>query len=193
MPNDSQHNPLRNRPDRSGSSTYTVAAAQRVAKRPRIASLATTATPSTNEHSSSDVDMDVPAAAGGRGDGTNSDASSDWDDWADAMVAQGEPPEDSTTPATGDDNTGHTLEPNAQAQEEAWVRSMIEQGTLGSVVQAADSRAWDYVLQMAVEEEGRESQQGSGEWVRGNGECCVADALRSWCGCGGLIAPQFFG
>lgn len=106
-------------------------------------------------------------AADGQGDGADSEASSDWGDWADAMVAQGEPPEAAgTSPTTGDNNNGH-IERDGQVEDEAWVRSMIEQGTLGSVVQAADSRAWDYVLQMAVEEEeGRDAQQSYGEWVR---------------------------
>ena len=123
------------------------------------------ATPGTKENS--DVDMDATAAADGQEDGADSEASSDWDDWADAMIGQGEPPEaPSASPAAGDNNNGHT-EIDGQAKEEAWVRSMIQQGTLGSVVQAEDSHAWDHVLQMAVEEEGEDAQWSYGEWVRG--------------------------
>lgn len=164
MPDDRQQPPLLENPTRSGCPT-----AQRVAKRQRTSLFAT---PNTNENSDVDMDMDAAAvaaaqAADGQGDGADSEASSDWGDWADAMVAQGEPPEAAgTSPTTGDNNNGH-IERDGQVEDEAWVRSMIEQGTLGSVVQAADSRAWDYVLQMAVEEEeGRDAQQSYGEWVR---------------------------
>ena len=163
MPDDRQHTPLQKNTAGSGCPT---AVAQRVAKRQRTSLFAT---PSTNENS--DVDMDITAvaaaaAADGHGDGADSEASSDWGDWADAMVAQGEPPgAAAASPATGDNDNGLT-ERDVQAEDEAWVRGMIEQGTLGSVVQAADSRAWDYVLQMAVEEEGRDAQQRCGEWVR---------------------------
>lgn len=91
-----------------------------------------------------------------------SDASSDWDDWADAMVAQGQPPDDTAVP-TGGSSSGDCLEEGPEAaEEEAWVRSMVEQGSDGSVVQGVGSRAWDYVLQMAVEGDARASH----EWVR---------------------------
>lgn len=163
MPDDKQQTLLRDPPIRSNCTTA-AAVAQRVAKRQRIASSLPIPLGTKNEHNS-DVDMDATATPDRQGDRADSDASSDWDDWADAMVAQGEPLEETAAPATGDNNSGHTLDPDGQAEEEAWVRSMIEQGTLGSVVQAADSRAWDYVLQMAVEEESRDAQQGSGEWV----------------------------
>lgn len=180
MPDDRQHTPLQENTARSGCPTVV---AQRVAKRQRTSLFATTG---TNENS--DVDMDVTAVAAavadGHGDGANSEASSDWDDWADAMVAQGEPPETAAaSPAKGDNDNGPT-ERDGQAEDEAWVRGMIEQGTLGSVVQAADSRAWDYVLQMAVEEEGRDAQQSCGEWVRERRAMPLmrrcAHALRSW-------------
>lgn len=105
-----------------------------------------------------------------------SDASSDWDDWADAMVAQGQPPDDTPVPTEG--NSGDFLEVGPEAEEEeAWVRSMIEQGSDGSVVQGVDSRAWDYVLQMAVEGDDR-----AHEWVRArrqhfNPQLCRDSAL----------------
>lgn len=85
----------------------------------------------------------------------DSDASSDWDDWADAMVAQGEPSAAVAAAATAASAAGQSQEEEGKeaAEEEAWVRSMLEQGTSGSVVQDAHSRAWDYVLQMAVEGE----------------------------------------
>lgn len=101
-----------------------------------------------------------------------SDASSDWDDWADAMVAQGQPPGDATVPIEG--NSGGYLEVGPEAEEEeAWVKSMIEQGSDGSVVQGVDSRAWDYVLQMAVAGDDR-----AHEWVRARREHCNPQLCR---------------
>lgn len=101
-----------------------------------------------------------------------SDASSDWDDWADAMVAQGQPADDTAAPIEG--NSGACLEVGPEAEEEeAWVRSMIEQGSDGSVVQGVDSRAWDYVLQMAVEGDDR-----AHEWVRARRQHCNPQRVR---------------
>lgn len=47
--------------------------------------------------------------------------------------------------------------------DEEWVRSLMEQGTVGSVIEGMESPAWDYVLQMVVEE--REVRRADG--VRG--------------------------
>lgn len=75
-----------------------------------------------------------------------SDASSDWGDWADAMVAQGERPagEPTTAGAEGDSPT------DGYEDDDEWVRTMMEQP---SVVLGADNHVWDYVLQMVVEKE----------------------------------------
>lgn len=97
-----------------------------------------------------------------------SHASSDWGDWADAQVAQSSSPkrvESSSREGTPCEQGG----PHS-AEEDAWIHSMIDQGTDRSVVQGLDSRAWDYVLQMAVESEAEGVHGGQlphmGEWVR---------------------------
>ncbi|CAN0300671.1 unnamed protein product, partial [Ectocarpus sp. 8 AP-2014] len=85
----------------------------------------------------------------------DSNASSDWDDWADAMVAQGEPPGESAAAGGapgGGVGGGGGGGMAADEQDEEWVRSLMEQGTVGSVIEGMESPAWDYVLQMVVEE-----------------------------------------
>lgn len=105
----------------------------------------------TNQTQAEDM-MEVAAGKDVSGD---SDASSDWGDWADAMVATDDEPAKQTAAAAAITSRGNMGGLSGeQEEEEAWVRSMIEQGTDGSVVQDADSRAWDYVLQMAVQERG---------------------------------------
>lgn len=140
--------------------------------------------------SSNNVAMEVTT---GDNNGACSDGSSDWDDWADAMVAQGQPTEAAVAAAV-DDNVG--LGPgSAHAEEEAWVRSMIEQGTDASVVQEEDSRAWDYVLEMAVQEaDGDGERQGTGEWVSDNWAmfCLSFDELRRILGCWLVFSPGTF-
>lgn len=84
-----------------------------------------------------------------------SNASSDWDDWADAMVAQGEPPGESAAAGGapgGGVGGGGGGGMAVDEQDEEWVRSLMEQGTVGSVIEGMESPAWDYVLQMVVEE-----------------------------------------
>ena len=110
-----------------------------------------------------------------RDEGNASDASSDWGDWADAQMTQGGSPKRAGTSA-GEGTSGELgarrigLPAAADDEDEAWVRSMVDQGTDCSVVQGADSTAWDYVLQMAVEA-GVRSESGAqlhrrDEWVR---------------------------
>lgn len=83
----------------------------------------------------------------------NSD-SSDWEDWADAMEGQDEPARDAAEEAEKNTVEGASdgCRGGPDAEEEAWVKSMVDQGTDCSVVQGADSRAWDYVLEMAIQE-----------------------------------------
>ncbi|CBN76620.1 expressed unknown protein [Ectocarpus siliculosus] len=88
----------------------------------------------------------------------DSNASSDWDDWADAMVAQGEPPGESAAAGGapgGGVGGGGGGGMAVDEQDEEWVRSLMEQGTVGSVIEGMESPAWDYVLQMVVEERER--------------------------------------
>lgn len=115
------------------------------------------------------TDMDITP------DRAASDASSDWDDWADAMVAQGEPSSDAAGAASeGVDGDGDDLvRTREEREEEAWVLSMVEQGTERSVVQAAESSAWDYALQMAVEAEVNAERGLEGEWVRATMNYCM--------------------
>lgn len=96
-----------------------------------------------------------------------SHASSDWGDWADAQVAQSSSPKREGA-LSGEGTPGQQGAPPS-AEEDAWIRSMMDQGTDRSVVQGAESRAWDYVLQMAVEVEAQGVNDGQlphrGEWV----------------------------
>ncbi|CAM9095403.1 unnamed protein product, partial [Hapterophycus canaliculatus] len=87
-----------------------------------------------------------------------SDASSDWDDWADAMVSQGEPVSEATDAApAGEAGAGSTAD-SPKGEDDQWAQTMMDQGTLGSVVEGVESRAWDYVLQMVVDD----GEQSSG-------------------------------
>lgn len=78
----------------------------------------------------------------------DSDASSDWGDWANLQEAQGEPAGEkgAGAAAEGADRTGNKSE---NEDDEEWVRSQMAQP---SAVVDADNRAWDYVLQMVVDE-----------------------------------------
>lgn len=89
------------------------------------------------------------------GDETGSDSnSSDWGDWADAMVAQGEPANPGAPGAgSGGARGDGSAETGDDAEEEAWMKAMIDQGTECSVVQESDSRGWEYAMQLAVEAE----------------------------------------
>lgn len=92
-----------------------------------------------------DDNMDVTTAPTDPKSRAGSDVSSDWDDWADAMVAQGERP----TKTEAVDAAGGGGNPIDRCEEDEWVRTMMEQP---SVVLDADNHVWDYVLQMVVEE-----------------------------------------
>lgn len=81
-----------------------------------------------------------------------SDASSDWDDWADAMVAQGEPVAEAKGAATAGEAGAGSAVDSIDGEDDQWAQTMMDQGTLGSVIEGAESRAWDYVLQMVVDE-----------------------------------------
>lgn len=109
-----------------------------------------------NDNNEMDVADEAPKTmAGAAGVAAVAEAESDesdWDDWADAMVAQGEPA-DTVTATGGAGEVPGGAAAAGEEEEEAWVKSMMDQGTDRSVVQDADSRAWDYVLQMAVEKE----------------------------------------
>lgn len=80
--------------------------------------------------------------------GSGSESSSDWGEWADALVKQ----------ETGVGVDGHELDgrggsgkPVGPADQDAlWAQSMMDQGTHRSVVLNADHEAWDVVLRMAV-------------------------------------------
>ncbi|CAM9728086.1 unnamed protein product [Ectocarpus sp. 13 AM-2016] len=88
----------------------------------------------------------------------DSNASSDWDEWADAMVAQGEFSGESAAAGRapgGGVGGGGGGGMAVDEQDEEWVRSLMEQGTVGSVIEGMESPAWDYVLQMVVEERER--------------------------------------
>ncbi|CAN0026924.1 unnamed protein product [Scytosiphon promiscuus] len=80
-----------------------------------------------------------------------SDASSDWDDWADAMVAQGEPAAEASAEDTAGEGGAGSIVDSTGREDDEWVQTMMDQGTLGSVVESVESRAWDYVLQMVVD------------------------------------------
>eukprot|EP00903_Cladosiphon_okamuranus_P017066 g15728.t1 len=77
-----------------------------------------------------------------------SDASSDWGDWADKQVAQGDTPGD-TTMESSREGSGVSSSSGKDEEDEQWVRKQMEQP---SAVLTADNRAWDYVLQMVVDE-----------------------------------------
>lgn len=78
--------------------------------------------------------------------------SSDWEDWADAQVAQGDPMDETEKNEVPTNKSGVASAKNStDAEEEAWMRGMMDQGTDGSVVQEMDTKAWEYVLQVAVE------------------------------------------
>eukprot|EP00752_Nemacystus_decipiens_P001428 g1408.t1 len=99
-------------------------------------------------------DLDVMSAAG-RESRAVSDASSDWGDWADRQVAQGEASGDVVIEAAGG---GSAVDGSGKDDEDdQWVRKQMEQP---SAVLAADNRAWDYVLQMVVDE-GEEAALGA--------------------------------
>lgn len=90
----------------------------------------------------------------GESEGSESD-SSDWDGWADAMVSQGDCGDSAAIGAERQDNVFSKTD----NQEEAWIKSMIDQGTDRSVIQKADSRAWEYAIKMAVEIDEQVSDQ----------------------------------
>lgn len=116
-----------------------------------------------NDDRKNDDDMDVTTAPADRKSRAGSDASSDWDDWADAMVAQGERPAEAA--ATGAAAGGSS--PTDGYEDDEWVRTMMEQP---SVVLGADNHVWDYVLQMVVEEgevgDAPQSHQSARSWHR---------------------------
>lgn len=89
--------------------------------------------------------MDVVSP--GRESRAASDASSDWGDWADKQVAQGEPPGDMTLEAVGE---GGAVDSSGTNEDDQWVLQQMEQP---SAVLGADNRAWDYVLQQIVLDE----------------------------------------
>ena len=91
--------------------------------------------------------MDVMSAKG-REDRAASDASSDWGDWADRQVAQGDSPGDAGAEAVGGGGAVGSSH-GKNDEDDQWVRKQMEQP---SAVLAADDRAWDYVLQMVVDE-----------------------------------------
>ncbi len=78
----------------------------------------------------------------------DSDASSDWGDWANLQEAQGEPvgEKEAGAAAEGAGSTGNKSE---NEDDDEWVRSQMAQP---SAVVDADNRAWDYVLQMVVDQ-----------------------------------------
>ena len=97
--------------------------------------------PNIDEEDAMDV---MPAARESR---AASDASSDWGDWADRQVAQGDTPGDAGVAAAREASAVDGGGKNDQ--DDQWVRKQMEQP---SAVLAADNRAWDYVLQMVVDE-----------------------------------------
>lgn len=80
---------------------------------------------------------------------TASEASSDWGDWADRQVAQGETSGDVAAETAGEGSAVDSASNNEE--EDQWVRKQLEQP---SAVLGAENRAWDYVLQQIVLEEG---------------------------------------
>lgn len=105
-------------------------------------------------HRSNDMEVaeDERAQTGTAQPSPEGSDSSDWEDWANAMVVQGEAADGE---AIARESEGREADSSTgpEAEEEAWMKRMMDQGTDRSVVQDADSRAWDYVLQMAVEAE----------------------------------------
>lgn len=113
--------------------------------------------------------MDVMMSAGRGESRAASDASSDWGDWADRQVAQGDTPGDAAVEAVGE---GSGVDSSGKNEEDdQWVRKQMEQP---SAVLSADNRAWDYVLQMVVDE----------------GEVLVQDAAVEDIGCNCSCTPN---
>lgn len=100
-------------------------------------------TPNIDEE---DDEMDVLSA--GRESRAASDASSDWGDWADRLE-QGETSGDAAVEAAGDDSAVDSS--GKDEEDDPWVREQMEQP---SAVLGVDNRAWDYVLQQIVLDEG---------------------------------------
>lgn len=96
-----------------------------------------------------DDEDDMGVMSAGRESRAASDASSDWGDWADRQVAQGETPADNAAEAAGQSSAVDSSGENEE--DDVWVRKQMEQP---SAVLGADNRAWDYVLQQMILDEG---------------------------------------